>query len=111
MSQAGKKGIRRVTIVYWALLLYIIAALIWWFISLARQNTQMKDFHVRQLTATIDSTTTPELYRNEHVKIEDAYRRNNIKFISEGVTFLLLILVGASFVYRSAKRQFKLQQQ
>ena len=111
MPHAGKKSIRRVTIVYWLLLVYIIAALVWWFISLERQNAQMKDFHVRQLTATIDSLSTPELYRNEYAKIESDYKRNNLKFASEGVTFLLLILVGASFVYRSARRQFKLQQQ
>ena len=111
MPHAGKKNIRRVTIVYWLLLLYIIAALVWWFISLEKQNAQMKDFHVKQLTATIDSASSPELYKNEYAKIESDYNRGNIKFISEGITFLLLILVGASFVYRSARRQFKLQLQ
>jgi signal transduction histidine kinase len=111
MPQVSKKGIRRVTIVYWALLLYIIAALVWWFISLEIQNRQARDFHIRQLTSTIDSTTTTELYKNEYAKIETDYERKNLKFVSEGVTFLLLIMVGASFVYRSARRQFKLQQQ
>jgi signal transduction histidine kinase len=71
----------------------------------------MRDFHVKQLTATLDSLSTPQLYRNEYAKIESDYKRSTIKFVSEGVTFLLLILVGASFVYRSARRQFKLQQQ
>jgi len=111
MPQAAKKGIRRITIVYWALLLYIIAALVWWFISLEMQNVQMKDFHVKQLNATIDSLTTPELYNNENAKIEDAYRRKNFQFLGEGVIFLLVLLVGAAFVYRSARRQFKQQQQ
>jgi len=111
MPHTGKKSIRRVTIVYWLLLVYIIVALVWWFISLERQNAQMKDFHVKQLTATVDSLSTPELYRNEYAKIENEYKRGNIKFASEGIFFLLLILIGASFVYRSARRQFKLQQQ
>jgi len=111
MPNAGKKSIRTITVVYWMLLLYIIAALVWWFISLEKQNAQMKDFHVKQLNATIDSLTLPELYKNEYAKIENKYRRGNIKFLSEGVAFLLLILVGAAFVYRSARRQFKLQQQ
>src|ERR1700712_1008353 len=99
MSHAGKKNIRRVTIVYWLLLLYIISALVWWFISLEKQNAQMKDFHVKQLAATIDSASSPELYRNEYAKIESVYKRGNIKFVSEGVIFLLVMLVGASFVY------------
>ncbi|MES1218486.1 MAG: ATP-binding protein [Bacteroidota bacterium] len=107
----SKRNIRRVTIVYWMLLVYIIAALVWWFISLEKQNAQMKEFHVKQLNATIDSLTLPELYRNEYAKVENEYKRGNIKFLGEGVTFLLLILIGAAFVYRSARRQFKLQQQ
>jgi signal transduction histidine kinase len=51
------------------------------------------------------------LYKNEYAKIENAYKRKNIQYLGEGVTFLLLILVGAAFVYRSARRQFKQQQQ
>ena len=111
MLHTGKKGVRRITIVYWLLLSYIIAALVWWFISLERQNAQMKDFNTRQLNATIDSLTSPELYKNELAKIDQGFRRSNIKFISEGVTFFLLILVGAAFVYRAARRQFKLHRQ
>ncbi len=82
------------------LLVYIIAALVWWFISLEKQNAQMKEFHVKQLNATIDSLTLPELYRNEYAKVENEYKRGNIKFLGEGVTFLLLTPVGAAFVYR-----------
>jgi two-component system sensor histidine kinase CiaH len=111
MPHSGKKNIRRVSIVYWLLLVYIIAALVWWFISLEKQNAQMKDFHVKQLAATVDSLSNPELYRNEYNKYESEYKRHTIKFVSEGVTFLFLILVGAGFVYRSARRQFKLQLQ
>ena len=111
MLHTGKKGVRRITIVYWLLLSYIIAALVWWFISLERQNVQMKEFNTKQLNATIDSLALPELYRNELAKIEQGYRRSNVKFISEGVTFFLLILVGAAFVYRAARRQFQLHRQ
>jgi len=111
MLQTGKKGLRRITIVYWLLLSYIIAALIWWFISLEKQNLQMREFNTRQLNATVDSLSSHELYSNELAKINDDYRRGNIKFISEGVTFFLLILVGAAFVYRAARRQFKFHRQ
>jgi len=111
MPGVGKKNFRTITVVYWMLLLYIVAALVWWFISLEKQNGQMKDFRVKQLNATIDSLALPELYRNEDAKIEDAYERKNFQFLGEGVIFLLLILVGAAFVYRSARRQFRQQQQ
>ena len=47
----GKKRIRLATTIYWLLLFYIVAALIWWFISLEKQNRQMADFKIKQLNA------------------------------------------------------------
>jgi signal transduction histidine kinase len=43
--------------------------------------------------------------------IEDQRRRNSSKHIGEGVTFLFLIILGASFIYRLVRRQFQVQQQ
>lgn len=111
MPDTTKKKLRRATIIYWLLLTYIIAAYVWWFISLERQNDQMKDFKVHQLDATIDADISPGLYRTERFKIDDEHRRNRTKYAGEGVVFLALIFFGAAFVYRSVRRQFKLQQQ
>ncbi len=44
-------------------------------------------------------------------KIDQETFRNSRKYIAEGVTFLILIFIGAAFVYRSVRRQLKLQQQ
>ena len=71
----------------------------------------MTDFKIGQLNAAIDPSHNPELYNNSISKIKEEHRRNLIKYISEGSTFLLLILIGAAFVYRSVRRQFLLQQQ
>src|SRR6187551_3813468 len=38
-----------ITIVYWFLLIYIVAALVWWFIALQNQNTQMFAYKLAQL--------------------------------------------------------------
>ncbi|MEI9944041.1 MAG: ATP-binding protein [Chitinophagaceae bacterium] len=111
MPDATRKKLRRATFIYWTLFTYIVAALIWWFISLERQNNQMKDFKVHQLNATIDSAITPELYKNELTGINKEHKRNRGKYISEGSVFLILLLVGAGFVYRSVRRQFRLHQQ
>ena len=35
-----RKRLEFVTVVYWILLVYILAALIWWFIALLQQNEQ-----------------------------------------------------------------------
>jgi signal transduction histidine kinase len=111
MPDSGKKRIRLVTTIYWLLLIYIVAALVWWFISLEKQNRQMADLKKTQLSVSIDQTHNPELYNNSLASIENDYKRNLVKYVSEGSTFLLLILVGAAFVYRSVRRQFLLQHQ
>jgi signal transduction histidine kinase len=107
----SKKRIRLATTIYWLLLFYIIVALVWWFISLQRQNKLMKDFKIIQLAASIDKQTQPGVYNYALARIESEYKRNFAKYIGEGSTFLLLILIGAAFVYRSVRRQFRLQQQ
>jgi signal transduction histidine kinase len=108
MPDSNKKRIRLITFIYWLLLVYIVAALVWWFISLEKQNRQMTDFKIEQLNATSESSSARDA---DHTKIKEEHERNLVKYISEGSTFLLLILVGAGFVYRSVRRQFLLQQQ
>ena len=44
-------------------------------------------------------------------KINKDYKKNKTKYIGEGSIFLLVICVGAAFVYRSVRRQFYVQQQ
>jgi two-component system sensor histidine kinase CiaH len=107
----NKKRIRRATIIYWLLLFYIVAALIWWFISLEKQNRQMADFKISQLNETFGPGSNSDIYSKSLDKIEKEHERNLIKYTSEGSTFLVLILIGAAFVYRSVRRQFLLQQQ
>ena len=111
MPDASRKRLRRTTFIYWMLLLYIIAALVWWFISLSHQNSVMRDFEISSLRSKIDSAASPGPYREEFKKITTGYKRNKSKYIGEGSIFFLLILVGAAFVYRSVRRQIHIQQQ
>ena len=43
------KWVNRTTVIYWFLLIYVLAALIWWFIALNLQNRQMTDLKLGQL--------------------------------------------------------------
>ncbi|MCC6307492.1 MAG: HAMP domain-containing histidine kinase [Chitinophagaceae bacterium] len=105
------KRIFRTTLIYWALLAYIVAALVWWFISLNRQNAEMRDFKKAELHFTVDSAVNPGLYQSHLQKIKIAHKREQSKYIGEGSIFFIVILIGAWFVYRSVRRQLKLQQQ
>lgn len=66
----------------------------------------MTNFKISQLRV-----ASPEVLNNEVAKLEEEHKRNLVKYIGEGSTFLLLILIGAGYVYRSVRRQFQLQQQ
>ncbi len=111
MPDINRKKIRRATIIYWLMLIYIVVALAWWLISLQKQSNSLADFKLRQLQATIDSSISPLLYQAEYNNIADVSKRDSIKHYSEGLFFLALIIIAAVFVFRTVKRQFKLQQQ
>lgn len=111
MADINRKTIRRATTIYWLMLIYIIAALAWWFISLQRQSYSLADFSLKQLNATIDSTASPSLYHAAYDNIMADRKRATIKHLSEGLFFFALIILSAIFVFRTVRRHFKLQQQ
>ena len=111
MPDISRKMIRKATIIYWLMLIYIVAALVWWFISLQKQSFELAEFRISQLNTTVDSITSPANYRAEYYAITNTKKRTTVKHVSEGLFFLALIIVGAVFVFRAVRRQFKLQQQ
>ncbi|HET6993895.1 MAG TPA: ATP-binding protein [Chitinophagaceae bacterium] len=106
-----RRKLRRATILYWTLLIYIVAALVWWFITLEKQNDKMRELRVSELRTVADSASVPALYAAELQRINRDHRKNNAKYVGEGSIFLLLICVGAALVYRYVRRQFYVQQQ
>lgn len=93
--------LRFIFLVYWVLLAYIIAALVWWFIALNRQNAQMAIFEISQLKIGEPSNT------HQLTEILSIKKRKTAQYIGEGAIFLLLILSGAVFIYRAVRSQFK----
>lgn len=108
MAQSTQKQLRRATIVFWVLLLYIIAALIWWLFSLEQQSHLIHDLQQAEITITDKAS---EAYQKQWAIIESSRKRASTKYILEGITFLLLILFGAAYIYRLVRKQFQLQLQ
>jgi len=106
----GNKRIKQLTYLYWFVLLYVVAALIWWFISLEKQNRSMARLREANLNAARSELTLAQ-YQSALNEIQDSTRRNTGKYLAEGITFLTLALTGAVFVYRSVRKQFRVQQQ
>lgn len=103
--QGKPKKLNYIFIIYWIMLAYILAALIWWFIALNRQNSQMAQYELQQLTP------AEKNYTEESEKILSLEKRKTAQYIGEGATFFLLIITGAVFVYRAVRKQLKISQQ
>jgi two-component system, OmpR family, sensor histidine kinase CiaH len=105
MADENKRNLRFATIVYWILLTYIVAALVWWALLLLQQNDEIYQLQKQNLYASGKSSA-------EQIEaIEKQHKRNTAKYLGEGAFFLFLILLGAVFIYRVVRRQFIVQQQ
>jgi two-component system, OmpR family, sensor histidine kinase CiaH len=95
----------RAIVICWSLLIYVLAALIWWYIALNLQNDQMAANRLELLTHNDPS------YLIKIEKIKTDHRRLSTAYKSEGLTFILVILAGAIFLRSAIIRQFRIQRQ
>lgn len=109
MPEETRRKFELITTLYWILLTYIIAALVWWFFSLYTQNEMMYGLRKQHLETTLNGSSIN--FQTELAKIDEQRKRNIAKYIGEGGTFLALMLFGAAYVYRLLRRQFRAQQQ
>lgn len=100
-----RKRFTIITIVYWFLLTYILTALLFFVFSLLKQNNQMAEYKLLQLKK--DDPT----YIAQVELIQKQQKTKVAQYVGEGVTFMLLIFVGAVFVYRATRRQIRLNHQ
>lgn len=103
--QRAKKRIALITVIYWFLLAYIMSALVWWFVALNRQNNEMAALRLQELNPAAAN------YPEKKQAIEEWRERKYAQYVGEGVTFMLLIWVGAVFVYLAVRRYLRLGQQ
>jgi K+-sensing histidine kinase KdpD len=109
MNVGQKKQFSTATLAYIFLLLYILAALVWWFISLQSQSNEMAQLRMDLLKEKLPANSS--VYQKEAKNIEEEKKRAHGKYIGEGATFLFLSLLGAFFVYRAVRKQISLQHQ
>ena len=110
MADTGKIKLSRTNILFWSLLAYIIAALIWWFISLEKQNQKIRLEQIELLALQAPQMSEGEQFTRAE-QIRTLAFRNSAKYVSEGITFLIIILIGAFAVYRAVRKQLIAQQQ
>jgi signal transduction histidine kinase len=95
----------RAIVICWLLLIYVLAALIWWYIALNLQNNEMSAFQTKLLTH-----DDPQ-YLSKLEKINNDRHRLATAYKSEGLVFILVILAGAFFLRSAVMRQIRIQRQ
>ena len=79
----------------------MVAAFIWWYVSLEKQNNEIAAIKFQSI-----QINDPSLKAKTHA-IQDFQLRKTKQFIGEGLTILVLFLLGAIYVYRSLKKQLR----
>jgi len=103
MSWKGIKvnNLKLVSLIYWVFLTYMIAAFVWWYVSLEKQNNEIAAIKFQSI-----QINDPSLKAKTNA-IQDFQLRKTKQFIGEGLTILVLFLLGAIYVYRSLKKQLR----
>ncbi len=94
-----------VSIIYWVFLTYMIAAFVWWYVSLEKQNDQIANIQFGAIQSNDPAIAAKSKY------IQTFQDRKRKQFLGEGVTFLFLFLLGAIYVYRSLLKQIRYSNQ
>ena len=97
--------------VYTLLLLYTIAALLFWGFSLQRQSKFIYGVERAALHGEIDSIKHPGLYAQRLSELSRRLDSRKKQYFGEGSTLLLILLIGAAVVYTSLQRNVRLQRQ
>ena len=97
--------------IYLLLLLYTIAALIFWGISLNKQSERIYELQAFHLRSQVDSVISPGQYHEEMKELEKTRSIRKKQYLGEGSTFLLVIFIGAAIVYMSFLRSIRLSRQ
>lgn len=110
-SSAALPGKKTVTAIYVFVLAYTVIQLLWWGILLHQQSRQIAHYEQLELTHRVHQLGEPSAFMREMQRLHHEERMRTLKYIGEGTIFLIIILAGASIVYRAVWKQMRLQQQ
>ena len=94
-----------VNLIYWLFLSYMVAAFLWWYVSLEKQNDQIASIQFEHMQAKDPN----KIAKSKAIETYQLRKRN--QFLGEALTFLFLFFVGAVYVYRSLLKQLRYSNQ
>lgn len=102
---------RVISFLYFLLLVYIIAAILFWGVSLNKQSGLIVSNEIDALHTHIDSVARPAAYQKAYLAIKERENTRKRQYLGEGATFLAIILIGAGVVYSSIRSNHLLARQ
>jgi signal transduction histidine kinase len=108
---SGPDNTKIITFFYFSLVIYAIAALVWWGLLLYQQNNQIMQLQQQMLELKQKNAMPFSDYLQEESLIAKEKRLHNFQYIGEGGTFLVIILLGAGFVFHAMRRQIRFGRQ
>lgn len=102
---------RFISIIYFLLLAYIVAAIAFWGQTLDHQSEMIYESEIKTLNEHVDSVNQYEEYRAQKAEINNRLNGRKRQYSGEGAAFLLVIFIGAGIVYSTIRSRNKLAQQ
>lgn len=102
---------RLFTTVHLLLFIYVVAALVFWGISLDQKSQNIYELEYENLRYKIDSVAHAEQYYSKLEDIQEKRKVRHAQYLGEGSTNLLIIIIGAAVVYSSFRRSVRLSRQ
>ncbi len=102
---------RFINFLYFLLLAYIVAALVFWGMSLNKQSHIIFKNELSLLRSNVDSFSHPDQYKIAYKYIQEKENARKRQFMGEGVALLLVTLIGAGVVFTSIRGNQKLSSQ
>lgn len=99
------------SVIHVLLLAYIIAALSFWWLSLEKQSRIIYNKEKAALALLVDSVSAPKAYVKMYEDVELRRAKRSKQYLGEGLTFLVVILVGSFIVYTTYRFSNQLSRQ
>lgn len=102
---------KRISLLHFMLFFYVVAALVFWGVSLEKQSQLLFNKEQQLLLVEYKNQTHTTAFQQQLQQIANKRDRRTKQYIAEGSTFLIVILIGATVVFSFYSRTNRLNKQ
>lgn len=108
------KKIFRPLAIFYLLVVYIFASLLWWSYLLVQKNNELYTEKVKSYSIEyLNKGYTEDFFLNSQLKseLDSKKQRQNFMILGEGLVFLILLITGTSKIHGSLQKEISLNRQ